>query len=159
MADASLSQSIAVGAFTIGAVIVTAIATSIRDIVQQRNDKKKRRADKFEELVAAVYEFAHWLNGLRDREAFGIKSDLPQSISPFAKVQSITSVYFPQFVPLVAQLNSAANSYVGWIHRTEVNRLNNALSLDGYNEVSKSYIDKHEDLLAALMKFAREEFQ
>jgi hypothetical protein len=41
--------------------IAGTIGTFIRDWVQQRHDAKKRRADKFEELLAAVYEYDYWL--------------------------------------------------------------------------------------------------
>jgi hypothetical protein len=48
-------------------------------------------------LIAALYEFDHWLVGIRDRDAFGVRADVPVTVPPFAKVQAISSVYFPQF--------------------------------------------------------------
>jgi hypothetical protein len=38
-------------------------------------------------LVAAVYEFDHWLDDMRERDAFGV-GDTRNTVSPFAKVQS-----------------------------------------------------------------------
>jgi hypothetical protein len=38
---------------------INSFATARRDAAQERHEAKRRRADKFEELVAAVYEFAH----------------------------------------------------------------------------------------------------
>jgi hypothetical protein len=54
-----------------GGTMVGVIGATIRDAAQQRNEKTKRRADKFEELVAAIYEYDHWLDTLRHRDAFG----------------------------------------------------------------------------------------
>jgi len=53
--------------------------------------KAKRRDDKFEELVAAVYEFDHWLSSIKSQD----DKAGPQPVSPFAKVQSIFIRLFP----------------------------------------------------------------
>jgi hypothetical protein len=79
------------GLFALGGIGVGLFATARRDAAQEARDARKKRADKFEELVAAVYEFDHWLDGARQGK------DAPERASPFAKVQSISSVYFPQF--------------------------------------------------------------
>ena len=59
------------GLLTLVGTVAAALGTAIRDVVQRRNKEKKRRADKFEELVAAVYDFDHWLDRLKDRFVFG----------------------------------------------------------------------------------------
>jgi DNA-binding helix-hairpin-helix protein with protein kinase domain len=82
------------------------VASARRDAAQERREARKRRADKFEELVAAVYEFDHWLDGIRNRDAFG-HDNVAETASPFAKVQSISSIYFPQFVEPIAELDQA----------------------------------------------------
>src|SRR6516165_5568445 len=105
-----------VGTSLLGVVVGGVIALAgfvVRDVLQEWRDKKKRRADKFEELVAAVYEFDHWIEAARDRYVYG--RDVPETVSPFAKVQSISSIYFPQFRALVGELNSAALMYGVWM--------------------------------------------
>jgi hypothetical protein len=104
--DGSLWPVVAGGLLTLGGTIAAALGTVIRDLVQRRSEERKRRSDKFEELVAAVYEFDHWLDRLKDRFIFG--ADLPETVSPFGKVQSISSVYFPQFSTLANDLDEAA---------------------------------------------------
>lgn len=111
MADGSLWPVVAGGLLGVGGTVVGMIGTTIRDAAQQRHEKARRRADKFEELVAAVYEFDHWLDGIRLRDAIGIDNGEPQRVSPFAKVQAISSVYFPQFNDAVAELDAAATKY------------------------------------------------
>jgi hypothetical protein len=63
MADTSLWPIVLTGAFalggSLGAMGINSFATARRDAAQERHEAKRRRADKFEELVAAVYEFAH----------------------------------------------------------------------------------------------------
>jgi hypothetical protein len=96
MADTSLWPVVVGGLLGVGGTLVGVIGTTFREAAQQRHEKAKRRADKFEELVAAVYEFDHWLDIMRHRDAFGA-GEAPETVSPFAKVQSISAVYFPQF--------------------------------------------------------------
>jgi hypothetical protein len=160
MADTSLWPVVVGGLLGVGGTMVGVIGTTIRDVAQQRHEKAKRRADKFEELVAAVYEFDHWLDSMRDRDAFG-QGDAQRTASPFAKVQSISSVYFPQFSELIGEIDRATSHYRTWIWNTEQLRRANATARlwDGFNEVSIPYVQKREALLGALTKFARDEFQ
>jgi len=69
------------GLLGVGGTIVAVIGTTIRDIAQQRHEKTKRRADKFEELVAAVYDLDHWLADIRRRDAMGIRQRSRNGIS------------------------------------------------------------------------------
>ena len=54
------------------------VGTACRDAAQEHREAKKRRSDKFEELVAAVYEFDHWVEGVRQRETVGV--DIPETV-------------------------------------------------------------------------------
>ena len=139
---------------------INSFATTRRDAEQERREAKKRRADKFEELVAAVYEFDHWLDGLRHREAFGVEN-IPETVSPFAKVQAISSVYFPQFSELIVQLDGATTQYVMWIYHAQAKRIagNNDQLADGFNEAFMLYGQRRRELLQVLTKFAHAEFQ
>jgi hypothetical protein len=85
------------------------VGAARRDAAQQRHEKTKRRADKFEELVAAVYEFDHWLTSARRRE----QDDIPET--PFAKVKSISAVYFSQFSKLVSELDAVSTELIVWL--------------------------------------------
>jgi len=124
-ADTSLWPIVLTGLFTLGGSLggigVGLIGSARRDAAQERHEKMKRRAEKFEELVAAVYEFDHWLDTLRNRDAFGTDK-APQTVTPFAKVQSISAVYFPQFSGLVDGLDQAATEYTIWIHSVAIKR-------------------------------------
>jgi hypothetical protein len=159
MADTSLWPVVVGGVLALGGTVAGAIATTIRDAAQQRHERKKRRADKFEELVAAVYEFDHWLDSMRGHGG-------PKTVSPFSKVQSIAAVYFPQFSELISELNGASRQYRIWIVEAWAKGVPELPTtefiterLDRYDELHEPYAQKRDALLAALAKFAREEFQ
>jgi hypothetical protein len=69
MADTSLWPVVVGGLLGEEGTVVGVIGTTIRDVAQQHHEKAKRRADKFEELVAALYEFDHWLNEFMNLES------------------------------------------------------------------------------------------
>lgn len=131
-------------------------------ILQKQKDHvegRKRRADKFEELVAAVYDFDHWIDSCRKREAHG--EDVPPTVSPFAKVQSISSVYFPGFDNAIKELNTATLQYRVWMSEAAAWRIagKHVQINDGFKGAYGPYCEKRDGLIDALKKFAREEFQ
>ena len=161
MTDASLWPVVVGGLLGMGGTIVGVIGTTVRDAAQQRHEKAKRRADKFEELVAAVYEYDHWLDTIRHRDAFGT-SEASETVSPFAKVQSISAVYFPQFSEKVAELDQATTPYRVWIHNTEHKRVSGeglGEALAKFGEALAPYAQARLALISALKDFARKEFQ
>jgi len=61
-------------------------------------------------------------------------------VSPFAKVQSISSIYFPQFRALVGELNSAVLQYRVWMLGAQGRRLNGLANInEGFNEAYEPY--------------------
>jgi hypothetical protein len=161
MADVSLWGVVIGGLLGIGGTIGGSIATALRDKSQQEYEIKKKRAEKFEELVAAVYEFDHWLSAVRDRRVVGQNTAL-ETVSPFSKVQAISSVYFQQFSKLVRELEFAADQYQAWTYSAQNKRLDNKTAVeinDGYEGAYRPYAEKREVLLDALQKFARNHFQ
>ena len=142
------------GLLTLVGTVAAALGTAIRDVVQRRNKEKKRRADKFEELVAAIYEFDHWLDRLKDRFVLG--ANVPETVSPFTKVQSISAVYFLQFSTLADDLDEAATDYRRWMIGAGEKRLNkDPAYMDGFKEAYDPYKRRRNALLDALQKFAR----
>jgi hypothetical protein len=122
-------------------------------------EKRKKRAEKFEELVAAVYEFDHWIDKLKRVYAFGETGEY--GVSPFAKLHAISRVYFPQFEKAISELDAAADAYKVWMMQAGQKRT--ALKIESLNEgfldVLNPYVKKREELLSQLNKLAREEFR
>jgi hypothetical protein len=129
----------------------------IANLFQGRREKEKRQAEKFEELVKTIYEFDAWLVEQRN-------SNLDQNpkhqemISPMAKVDAITAIYFPRFMSMVRDLQQASFHFQGWIAQSRINTLQGTPSLDGHEEAYKVFLDKRSVLLEALRKFAEEEY-
>jgi hypothetical protein len=133
-------------------------------VIQRAKDateKKRKRAEKFEELVAAVVEHDHWISAMRFVLISGQGSAAP-TLSPIAKIQAIASTYFPEFELLVLQLESASHGYEQWILDTGQKRVRNEPGYEkliGHDDVLAKYADKQRALLTELRSFARREFQ
>jgi hypothetical protein len=99
------------------------------------SDREKHRAEKFEELVQTVYEHRFWLNSVKNIRVFGEARDEPPS--PFAKLESIAMVYFPQFLPSITELDRLSDAYEIWMHEAAKKRLANQITTlgDGLMEV------------------------
>ena len=72
-------------------------------------------------------------------------------------MQSISSVYFPQFSESIRELEKASDQYRIWIYRAEFKRHSNNVAqiADGFSEAHTPYVQKREALLDALKKFAK----
>lgn len=128
--------------------------------LQQKAEKKRKRAEKFEELVAAVVEHYHWFAVMR---FFFISGQGSQpTLSPITKIEAIASLYFPEFKDLVRQLDSASNNYEIWILDTGQKRIRNEPGYEkliGHDDVLTKYTDARKAFLAELRKLGRQEFQ
>ena len=68
-------------------------------------ERKRRREQKFEELIAAIYEFEQWMDNLKNALAYG--EERPPAVSPLAKLEAIAAVYFPAFLERITALDRA----------------------------------------------------
>src|SRR5262249_38268139 len=124
MADpVSLWPVVVGGLLAMAGGLIGSGATFAMKVVESRNEKRKRRAEKFEELVAALFEYEHWLSQKRDKGAYGEDGEL--GVSPEAKIAAISAVYFPQFSGAIDQLVAAARSYELWMAEAGHLRLTN----------------------------------
>lgn len=131
-------------------------------LVERRKEaaeKKKIRAVKFEELVAAVYEFDHWLSVKENKQAFG--GDDKIGPSPFSKIEAISGVYFPEFEAAIFRLEAAAQVYQKWMAEAWGRRIGGKIEgiNDGFSEVYNPYIARRDALLTELKKYASENFR
>lgn len=165
MADIGTATSVWNGLLLVGVGGAIGILSGVIGpyFIQRRKDvadRKRKRAEKFEELVAAVVEHYHWMATMRFFFVSGQGSQ--PTLSPITKIEAIVSTYFPQFEMLVRQLDSASNEYEIWILSTGQKRIGNEPGyekLTGHDEVLTKYTDKRMDFLVELKRFARREFQ
>lgn len=121
-------------------------------------EKKRQRVQKFEELIAVVYELDHWMHSTRNVTAFG--DNIVLGPSPFAKVHAIAAAHFPQFNKSISQLNAPIQNYLLWMAQAGQKRLSGDLANlnAGLEEASVPYQKKLDELLNALTAFAEREF-
>jgi hypothetical protein len=124
---------------------------------KDQSERKRRRAEKFEELVAAVFEHGHWLNAYQREQLFGDGQDV--GMSPIAKVLTIPAVYFPGLNQTIAELDVAATEYELWIVKERRKKLANEPYAENLKEGFASYLRKRTSLLAELRNFARRELR
>jgi hypothetical protein len=123
------------------------------------DDERRRRAVKYEELVAAIYEFDHWLQVLRGIRVIGKEGEEP--LSPLGKAHAITCAYFPSFVDQLKELDLLASEYQRWMLRKGRERLDNKVDIlsGGMDEVYKPYTKARFALLRDLGAFAGRGFK
>ena len=130
-------------------------------LIQDRKEaaeKKQRRAEKFEELVTALFELHHWMAKMGNVRVFGEERDL--EMSPIAKVQAISAVYFPEFEEEIRALDIAADRYELWAMKATGKRLKKESGFaDGGSDEYEPYMEKFYPLMNTLRKYSRKEFQ
>jgi hypothetical protein len=84
-----------------------------KQIKQQEYEKEKetrrKREEKLEELVVTIYDHREWMHTIQQI----VLSNKPEPLanSPFAKIEAIKQVYFPQFDPLVRKVAATSSAY------------------------------------------------
>jgi hypothetical protein len=160
MADGSLAPVIVGGLLAMGGGAVTGGITLIVNAIQSSKDKEKRRAEKFEELVTAVYEFEAWLNDRENMMAWGEKVEI--GVSPLAKLESISAVYFPTFMKKIEALALVSKNYQAWMAEAGFKRTSGKTAQEvneGLIDVYNPYLVRRDELLEELKKYAVENFR
>jgi hypothetical protein len=57
-----------------------------------------------------VYEFDHWLDRYRSIKTYGNPGEA--GLSPMSKVQAIATIYFPELLERISDLDTAASGYI-----------------------------------------------
>jgi len=160
MADPSTSTLLPVivgGLIAMAGGIVGTAATVIITLRQSSIDKQKRRADKFEELVTAVYAYDHWLDTKQD--ALVYDKDVLVGPSPLATVEALIAIYFPLFSDHLVALRTTANVFVLWMGEAAMRRTAGDIKHvnDGMLKAYDPYITARDALIAALVEHVKGE--
>lgn len=159
MADTSIWPIVIGGALAIAGGAVTSGLALLSKHIESSSERKKRRADKFEQLVTAIYEFDHWLTSMRNIEAYGNAGEV--GMSPMAKIEALAAVHFPTFNRPIGNLSDGATVYTAWMVGAKRKRLLNQLDTmnEGLDEAYSLYLGAMNKLLSALRAFAEQEFR
>ena len=116
--------------------------------------RKKRLAEKLEELICILYEHKHWLSVLEGIRLFERQEAVPPS--PLPKAIAIVAIDFPQFSLAMSELDVLAGSYEKWIVTAAQKKLSgNSNFAAGFNEVFLPYREKLGELVDDLKTHAR----
>jgi hypothetical protein len=128
---------------------------------KQQVEKRRKRAEKLEELVITIYDHREWMNEIAVNCT---ESSHPNS--PFAKIEAIKQVYFAQFDILVRKMAATSNAYYSLIkrHGAVLQQLNpsnpaHVKIIDEVGEAKESYYKSLGFLLEEIKRYSKREFQ
>lgn len=138
---------------TIPALITAAVAIGIPlvlDRTRRAAEERKRKAEKLEEVVQAIYEHDIWFSQKREEVVFD--SGKAVGISPFVKVQAIIEVYFPTTVAALLEYKSSVNRLEKWMLKARQRRIAGQTQQinEGFDEVYRPFIDAQSALIKAV---------
>jgi hypothetical protein len=139
------------GFFALGGIGVGAVVAARRDAAQGHREARKRRAEKLEELVVAIYEYSNWITLVYKKG----DDTVHDPVTPFAKIQAIATIYFPQFGDLIEALSDGGSEM---LLELRGNRDNEFLS-DAAIEAYDLFAQVNKLLLSVLKKYSEEHFQ
>jgi hypothetical protein len=135
----------------VGSFIGSVIGPFFIQRAKDATDRRRKRAEKCEELIGAVVEHYHSIAAMRYFTISG-QGNQP-TLSPITKIQAIVSMYFPEFDVLALQFDIVSNSYELWILDIGQRRVRNEPgyeNLAGHDDVGQEYTAKRMEFLAAL---------
>jgi len=165
MADSSLVPVLVGGGLTfLGGLISGLIGPLVLGWRRDKSEKTNKRREKLEELVTTLYDHHHWLKTLYSVKVDGQAGEI--SVPPFAKIEAIKHVYFPQFDKLVNDLAIASVAYERFLQGNYLILRQLDVSIPGHvtvkNDLAQTrceFTDCFHSILAEIGKYAKREFQ
>jgi hypothetical protein len=162
MADSSLVPVIVGGLIAMGGVLISGGITLAVNLMQSHNERKKRRAEKFEELVTALFDYEHWLDVVRDMYLYSSASETvpTRPATPFSKLHAIGAVHFPDFEKKIQELNVAGIAYVTWIFAARKKKIAGDKDfIAGYSDAYAAFLKVVTSMRSELTSYAGREFR
>ena len=120
---------------------------------KQEAEKRKKREEKLVDLVAALYEHKHWLGLVQQYRVLGDTDNA--GMSPFARAEAIATVYFPEFLVVLADLETVSRSYELWMIAAAQKRMaTGTVDTSGLDAVYKPYLQKLSVILQEVKGYA-----
>jgi hypothetical protein len=157
MVDATLWGVLLGGTLAIAGGV---IGPTILHRLRAKEREHRLRAEKLEQLAASALESQVWLDTVREDKLFG--KDIRPGVSPITRAYAIATIYFPELVEKVNELQQAAQSHVQWIAKTA---LKNAEGQElefppaDLHDNYKTYMDKLQDVITEINRTASREFR
>jgi hypothetical protein len=136
---------------------VALFAPMLLDRRRQSIEAKKLRAQKFEELMEALYDYDHWVD--RHRRKYASGADIEIGASPIHKLEALTSIHFPIFRDRLDVMETEAMRYVSWTVDAAEKRLEKLPSfMDGFRGAYEPYRQAFRKLVVGVGELGHSEF-
>jgi hypothetical protein len=117
--------------------------------LKSEQEKRTKRAGKFEDLVAGVYEYDHWLDEISRKRIWGEQRE--PGMSPYAKIETIVTIHFPELRESVRELRKAGLAYEKWMLEAGGKRLNKESNIAvGFEQAYQPYMNRRDGFLEQL---------
>lgn len=139
-------------------VIGSLISAKLSHRLSEDSQRRKRSAEKLQELLELVHLHADWLEQQREKYAFG--QDRQTAPSPLPKAIAIAAIDFPQFSKEIDTLDALATTYQRWIMQAGQKRLVGQVATmnDGFEGAYKPYLDQLELITRTIVSFGTDNF-
>jgi len=124
---------------------------------KHEREKRKKKAEKLEELVSELYAHEHWVAALSNNVELG-KDDIITALGrlpppPISKMLAISNIYFPGLQePIQAFSKLAATHVKSIVHKGQLN-------FDRSNDLFRQHNEAVKHLEKLIRDYARREFQ
>lgn len=135
------------------------VAPTVSKWLDNRAERRKRRAEKFEEMINTLYENDDWLDELRGIRAFG--NQRAERACPLPRGQTIAALYFPALIGEFDKVEVEGRKYIMWMNEAAKKRLGGKLNElnDGLEAAYKPYRVQFVSTLNVLRDYAKTELQ
>lgn len=137
---------LALGPATLAAGVAI-VAPIVQEHRREAAELKRKKGEKLEELLTAIFECDRWEQARRNENLFGVAG--VEVINPLPRVDMLTKVYFPQFSDLASTLGIALRDFDLWTIQLAQRRLRGeAIDIEAYR-------DKYDPISRAIATFTR----
>ena len=126
---------------------------------KQIAERKKKRAEKMEELASLLYKHQHWIKSTMNFCLSGAEES--KTISPFARIEAITRVYFHELHDSIHELDIKADQYEKWLLQERDKRIRNPryqANIDEAKPYYTAYLRSLYDVLDEIKRSSAREF-
>lgn len=139
------------------AALVAVLAPLVSGYWQEQAEQRKRRAEKYEALIAALFQHKHWLERAINAHIF---REYEVDATPMATVFAIANAHFPEFTDDIQALDLASDRCESALLDAGMVRLKEGkFSPEALTPSRNEYVKLYLKLQSRLREYARKEFK
>lgn len=135
------------------ALLGGAVGPVVSHFLTSKNDRKRERIEKFEELFELLGDYERWVESEYKRMVWGEKT--VSRPSPLLRAQAICAMYFHDLKPYLVELNEATANYFLWMSDAGIRRVQKTPNIsEGFKDVYAPYHRKWVECVKATSDYA-----